>query len=479
MCGIIGIASTKDVIQDVLFGLSALQHRGQNACGIATFNDVFHVTKGLGLISTVFNQQNAAPMTGKMGLGHVRYATQGSDNLLNAQPFTSNFPFGIAMIHNGNIINFDELRKSLNERNHYLLETTNDLELILYTFASYLAKKNLNDLHVEDIFDAVTSTQQDATGAYATISLIANRGLLAFTDPHGIRPLSIGRKKEGDSYVYAFASESTCFDFLGYELLDDLKPGEAVFVDMQNRLHRKVCVTAKRSFCIFEYIYFAREDSILHNKLVATERMRMGKVLAKKIQQAGLQPDIVIDVPSSAYFFATELAEQLGVPYRRGLAKNNHIGRSFILSSQQEREATARLKLNPIKHLIQGKKVVVVDDSIVRGTTSKHIVTLLRNAGAKEIYFVSAAPPIKSPCIYGIDMAISSELIGRNTLEDIRQYLAVDALIYQSLDDLKELYKDEQFCYACFDGKYPIERSMEYLHSIEADRKENTVKGSC
>ncbi len=478
MCGIIGISSETDVINDLLFGLSALQHRGQSACGIATFDNIFHVTKGLGLIANVFNQQNAAPMKGRVGLGHVRYATQGGDNLLNAQPFTSNFPFGIAMIHNGNIINFEELRKSLNERNHYLLETTNDLELILYTFASYLAKKNLNNLAVEDIFDAVTSTQQEAIGAYSTISLIANRGLLAFTDPNGIRPLAVGRKKTETGYVYGFASESTCFDFLGYELMDDVKPGEAVFIDNNNQIHRKICVQKKRTFCIFEYIYFAREDSILQHRLVATERMKMGKLLAKKIRAAGLQPDIVIDVPSSAYFFATELAEELDVPYRRGLAKNNHIGRSFILSSQVEREAAARLKLNPIKHLIEGKKVVVVDDSIVRGTTSKNIVTLLRNAGAKEIYFVSAAPPIKSPCIYGIDMAISSELIGRNTVEEIADYLGVDALIYQSLEDLKELYKDEQFCYACFDGNYPIEKSMDYLKQIEEERREST-QGAC
>ena len=473
MCGIIGLSSYNDVLNDLLFGLSSLQHRGQNACGVATFDKVFHVHKGLGVLSNVFNEQTASHLNGKIGLGHVRYATQGGNNLMNAQPFTSNFPFGIAMIHNGNVINFEELRKSLNEENHYLLETTNDLELILYKFASLLAKKNLSNLQVDDIFDAVRKTQEAAIGAYAAISLIANRGLLAFADPHGIRPLAIGKKETPDGPIYGFASESTCFDFLGYELLDDLKPGEAVFIDNNNLLHRKVCHQKKRAFCIFEYIYFAREDSILQGKAVAEERMKMGRILARKVKAAGLKPDLVIDVPSSAYFFAKTLAEELGVPYERGLAKNNHIGRSFILSSQKERESTARVKLNPIKQFIKDKKIAVVDDSIVRGTTSRHIVNLLKSAGAKEIYFVSAAPPIQHPCIYGIDMAIGSELIGRNTVDDIVQYLGVDALIYQSLDDLKEFYKDEQFCYACFDGRYPVEKSKDYLDMMEADRISN------
>lgn len=473
MCGIIGISGYQNVINELLFGLSTLQHRGQTSCGIVTFDDVFNTHKGLGVISQVFDKENTAKLTGSIGLGHVRYATQGSDDLLNAQPFTTNYPFGIAMIHNGNVINFRELRKILYEEHHILLETSNDLELILYTFSSELSRKDLKNLTVDDIFESVKETQKKVLGAYAAITVIANRGLLAFCDPHGIRPLVLGRKQTDEGVLYGLASESTCFDYLGYECIGNLAPGEAVYIDMNNTMHRRICYQKEPAFCIFEYIYFAREDSRIHEKLVATERMRMGKLLAGKIREAGLQPDIIIDVPSSAYFFAASLAEELGIPYRRGLAKNNHIGRSFILSTQKERETTARLKLNPITELIQGKKVGIVDDSIVRGTTSKHIVQLLRQAGASEIYFVAAAPPIKHPCVYGIDMAISDELIGRKTNDEIQEYLGVDALIYQSLDELKELYKDCNFCYACFNGEYPVKQSADYLLSIEAERKQN------
>jgi len=465
--------SKGQVIEDLLFGLTTLQHRGQTACGIVTFDDVFHCVKGLGVISQVFNDENLAAMSGNIGLGHVRYATQGSSALVNAQPLTTNFPFGIAMIHNGNIVNFNEVRKSLYEENHILIETTNDLELLLNTFSAELIKKDLNSIGAQEIFEAVTTIQNKLLGGYAVITTIAKHGLLAFVDPNGLRPLVLGRKYTGDGYEYGFASESSTFDYLGYEVVDSLKPGEAVYIDLGNTLHRQICVSRKKSFCIFEWIYFSREDSIVQNKLVADERMQMGRLLAKKIVERGLKPDIAIDIPTSAYFFANALAEELKIPYRRGLAKNNHIGRSFILSTQKERETTARLKLNPIKGIVQGKKIVIVDDSIVRGTTSKHIVGLLRKAGAKEIYFVSAAPPIKHPCMYGIDMAIADELIGRRPLQEIQEYLGVDALIYQSIDELKSLYRGEGLCYACFDGVYPVAESKNFLNEIENERKKN------
>lgn len=471
MCGIIGISNHTEVINDLLFGLSSLQHRGQNACGITTFNKIFHTHKGLGTLNQVFTQAALDKFSGTIGLGHVRYATQGADDIVNAQPFTANYPFGIAMIHNGNVINYEALRKILFEEHKILLETSNDLELILYTFASELIRHDLRDIKVEDIFDAVTETQKKVVGAYAAITVIANRGLLAFNDPYGIRPLVFGKKETPNGPTYAFASETTCFDYLGYETVCDLKAGEAIFIDAGHTAHRKICHARAKSFCIFEHIYFSREDSVVQGKLVASERMNMGKLLAKEVRRRGLQPDIIIDVPSSAYFFATSLAEELRIPYRRGLAKNNHIGRSFIQSTQKERETTARLKLNPIHDIVKDKKVAIVDDSIVRGTTSKHIVRLLRKAGAKEIYFISAAPPIKSPCVYGIDMAISSELIGRNDVDTIAEYLEVDALIYQSIEDLREFYKNENFCYACFSGEYPVPQSREYLRIIEDERK--------
>lgn len=470
MCGVIGIIGKNEVVSDLVFGLNTLQHRGQNSCGIATFKDIFHLHKGLGGVGQVFNEENLSKLTGTIGLGHVRYATQGTQEIINAQPFTINYPFGIAMIHNGNIINFTELKKTLYEENHILLETSNDLELILYTFSSALSKKDLKNIKPSDIFEAVESTQQKVIGAYASVSLIANRGLLAFCDPNGIRPLVLGKKETKEGFSYCFASETTTLDYLGYENLGNLEPGEAVFIDKDLNIHRKICRQEKKAFCIFEYIYFSREDSIVYNKLVANERMAMGKLLAKKLIEKGLKPDIVIDVPASAYFFATSLAEALGVPYRRGLSKNNHIGRSFILSSQKEREQTAKLKLNPIKEIIKDKKVAIVDDSIVRGTTSKNIVRILKDAGVKEIYFISAAPPIKHPCVYGIDMAITSELVGRHTVEEIKEYLEVDELIFQDLNDLKEYYKDQHFCYACFSGEYPVAKSKEYLEEIEHER---------
>ena len=473
MCGIIGLMSKRPIIEDLLFGLTTLQHRGQTACGIVTLDDVFHCIKGLGVISQVFNNENLATLTGNVGMGHVRYATQGSSDLINAQPLTVNFPFGLAMIHNGNIVNFNEVRRSLYEENHVLIETTNDLELLLNSFAAELMQKDLNTIGAQDLFDAVTAIQNKLLGGYAVITTIAKHGLLAFVDPNGLRPLILGKKETDDGFIYGFASESSTFDYLGYEVVDSLKPGEAVFVDFENNLHRQICVSKKRSFCVFEWIYFSREDSFVQDRLVADERMKMGRLLAKKINELGLEPDIVIDIPTSAYFFANALAEELHVPYRRGLAKNNHIGRSFILSTQKERETTARLKLNPIRGIVQGKKVAIVDDSIVRGTTSKHIVSLLRKAGAKEIYFVSAAPPIMHQCLYGIDMAIKDELIGRKPLQEIQEYLGVDALVYQSLDDLKSLYQDEGLCYACFDGIYPVEDSGSFLNEIEKERKRN------
>lgn len=471
MCGIVGFYGHHDVVYELVSGLTALQHRGQDSAGIVTFNDTFHVKKGLGLVSDVFKEKNFHRLTGHSGIGHVRYTTQGSNELLNVQPFAVNYPFGLAMVHNGNVINFKELRKSLYEEHHRLLETSNDLELLLYTLASELEIKDLKHLTVDDIFESVKATQQKVRGAYSTMTMIANRGFLVFNDPYGIRPVIMGQKLTDQGVVYGFASESTCFDYLGYETIADLEPGQTVFIDRDMNVHTRLTHQEGRNFCIFEYIYFAREDSVLHKRLVASERVRMGKLLAKTIQQSGLNPDIVIDVPSSAYFFASSLAEELRIPYRRGLSKNNHIGRSFIQPTQQERERTVRHKLNPIKAIIQGKKVAVVDDSIVRGTTSKRLVTLLRQAGADKVYFISAAPPIRHPCIYGIDMAVSTELIAVNkTTQEVADFIGADALIYQSLDDLRTLYPNYPMCDACFSGCYPTGNATEALQHIEQER---------
>jgi amidophosphoribosyltransferase len=473
MCGLVGFAGRHEIVYDLILGLTALQHRGQDAAGIVTFKEHFRTRKALGLVSDVFQERHLPRLAGNMGIGHVRYTTQGTNDVQNAQPFSANYPFGLAMVHNGNVTNFAELKHKLYEQYRILPETSNDLELILYTLAAELTQKDLKNLNTNHIFEAVKATQQQVKGAYAVICIIANYGLLAFMDPHGIRPLLLGKKTDHNGDVtYGFASETTCFDYLEYETLYDLGPGEAVFIDRNLQVHKQNCHVKPRAFCVFENIYFAREDSIMHRRLVAAERVQMGRLLAKKVREAGLQPDIVIDVPSSGYFAASGLAEALNIPYRRGFVKNNHVGRSFISPTQKERDDIVKKKLNPIKAVVAGKKVAVVDDSIVRGTTSKRIVRLLKNAGAQAVYFISAAPPITNPCIYGIDMAISTELIAAQfTQEAIADYIGADALIYQDLNDLKQLYADLPICTACFSGQYPVEGSRELLESVEAERR--------
>lgn len=473
MCGIAGFYGKENIVYELMMGLTALQHRGQDSAGIITFEKTFHVKKGLGLVNNVFEQRHADRLKGNIGVGHVRYTTHGTNEVANAQPIAANYPFGIAMVHNGNVTNFHEMHKILYEEYHTLPATTNDLELILYTFASELNKKDLAQIQVQDIFDAVTTTQSKVHGAYSVIAAIANHGLIAFCDPNGIRPLVLGKKETDDGSIYGVASESVCFDHLGYEVVRDLEPGEIIYIDDMKKIYSSFGEIAQKSFCVFEFIYFAREDSTIHGRLVAGQRVKMGRMLAKKVKEAGLEPDFVIDVPTSGYFAASGLAEALDIPYKRGLVKSNYIGRSFISPNQGEREAIVRRKLNPIKKTILGKKVAVVDDSIVRGTTSKRIVQTLREAGAAEIYFISAAPPILNPCVYGIDMSVTTELIAaQKSLDDIRRYIGADALIYQTLEDLKLIFKDLPTCMACLDGKYPTKGAKEALHLIERERIE-------
>ncbi|MBO0356896.1 amidophosphoribosyltransferase [Hymenobacter sp. BT186] len=481
MCGIVGFYGPDDVVQDIVIGLTALQHRGQDAAGIATFDDNFHLHKGNGLINDVFKPKQLKKLKGNIGIGHARYTTQGSNDTELAQPFTTSYPFGLSMVHNGNVINFRQVAKLMHQKYHVLPKTSNDLELIMYTFASELRLKNLDALSVVDIFDAVETTQELVKGAYATITIIAGHGLLAFNDPLGIRPLVMGRRDTPRGPVYAFASESTCFDYLGFDFIKNVGPGQAIFIDSDFKVHYKNPYQQPKNFCVFEHIYFAREDSTIHGRLVARERVRLGKILARKVIESGIQPDMVIDVPSSGYFAASGLAEAIGVPYRRALVKNNHMGRSFIVSSQAGREDVVKKKLNPIREFVEGKKVAVVDDSIVRGTTSRRIVRILREAGAKEVYFISSAPPIVSPCIYGIDMAMSTELIAANyTEEEICRYIEADKVIYQSLDDLKELFSEEKghggSCFACFTGNYPTGDVTKYLRHIQEERQSHRKK---
>ena len=472
MCGIVGFTGKKKVIADLILGLTSLQHRGQDSAGIVTFKDMFRIKKGLGLVNEVFHEKHINRLKGKVGIGHVRYTTHGTNNKGNAQPIATNYPFGIAMVHNGNVTNYEKMNQALYHDYHVLPTSTNDLEILLYTFAAELEKKDLGNISPNDIMAAAQVTQEKVEGAYAVISVIANHGLLAFMDPNGMRPLILGKKETDKGFVFGLASESVTFDHLGYEVIRDLKPGEILFIDNEQNIHSKIGHQYQQKFCIFEYIYFAREDSIIHDKLVAGKRVRMGKTLGQKIKAAGLNPDIVIDVPSSGYFAASGLAEELGIPHHRGLVKSNYIGRSFISSKQSEREAIVKRKLNPIKNTINGKEIVVVDDSIVRGTTSKRIVKLLQQAGAKKIYFASAAPPINNPCIYGIDMSITTELIAANkTIEEIKDFIGADALFYNNAADLDHIFGDFSVCTACYTGEYPTENAKEVLKHIELGRR--------
>jgi amidophosphoribosyltransferase len=471
MCGIVGFIGQTSIIYDLLMGLSALQHRGQDAAGAITFDKMFHTKKGLGLVSEVFEQKHLERLRGKVGIGHVRYTTHGTNVVENAQPISTNYPFGIAMAHNGNVTNFEELGRRMYEEYHVLPTTTNDLELILYTLTAELRKKDLGKISVADIFAAVAETQNKVEGAYSVVAIIANHGLLAFCDAQGIRPLVLGKKvDEAGKTIYAVASETVCFDLLGYEFVRDMVAGEAIFIDEAGNMSSTISAgcKGKTTFCVFEYIYFAREDSTIHGRLVAGQRVKMGRKLAEKMRELDLKPDIIIDVPSSGYFAASGLSEALNVPHKRGLVKNNYIGRSFIAPTQAEREMVVRRKLNPIRKTIAGRKIAVVDDSIVRGTTSRRLVEALREAGAKEIYFISAAPPIISPCIYGIDMSETTELIAaQKTQEEIRQYIGADALIYQTVEDLKEIF-DEFLptCMACLTGNYPTKNAEKTIEDI-------------
>ncbi len=471
MCGILGFTGNKKIVGDLMYGLLTLQHRGQDSAGIVTFDRMFHIKKGKGLVNEVFNEKHYERLRGNIGIGHVRYTTHGSNTLENAQPITTNYPYGLAMVHNGNITNFKEMNRALYEDYHVLPTSTNDLEILLYTFAAELRQKDLKHLEVQDIFDAVKVTQQKIEGAYAVITVIANHGLLAFMDPNGIRPLILGKKEDETGVTYGFASENVTFDHLGYKVIRDLQPGEIVFIDKNQQVHSSLGYQQKQHFCVFEYMYFAREDSIFYGQNVAGKRVRLGQSIAKQIRQAGLKPDVVIDVPSSGYFSASGLAEALEIPHHRGLVKSNYIGRSFIAPKQSERENIVHRKLNPIKKAIRNKKVVVVDDSIVRGTTSKRIVELLKNAGAKEVYFVSAAPPVTHPCVYGIDMSIKTELIAnRMNMEEIKNYIGADALFYFDLNELNDIFDKVSICDACFTGNYPTPNVDKILVDIEADR---------
>lgn len=474
MCGIVGFVNQKSVVNTLIAGLTALQHRGQDAAGIVTYDQKLHEKKGKGLVQQVFESSDLERLSGGMGIGHVRYTTQGTNAIKNIQPITLHYPFGIAMAHNGNVTNAHLVREQLANIHQIQPQSNNDLELILYTLVAELQEIDGLDFSPTQIMAAIARTQQKIEGAYAAIGLIANVGLIGFCDPSGIRPIALGKKETPEGTVtYGLVSETTCFDYLGYELIDYLQPGEMILIANNGTIHRKIGIQKKQHFCVFEFIYFARDETSFFDHLVAEQRIQMGHLLAKKIKAAKLSPDLVIDVPASGYFSAAGLAAALDIPHRRGLVKNKYFGRSFILSKQSERKQVVQQKFNCIDSIVADKKVAVVDDSIVRGTTSRHIVQLLKKAGAKEVYFVSAAPPILHPCIYGIDISISTELIAKQkTIAEIQSYIEADALIYQDLDDLKAFFDrlNVKICTACLSGEYPTPNAQEATKRIERER---------
>jgi amidophosphoribosyltransferase len=466
MCGIVGVVAHTPVNQLLYDGLLLLQHRGQDAAGIVTSEGpVFHMFKGPGLVQNVFRTRNMRELLGNTGVGHCRYPTAGSAfSELESQPFYVNSPFGITMGHNGNLTNSDALKRELWEQDFRHVNTNSDSEVLLNVLALELeraAQHHRLDPHA--IFRAVGGVHRRCRGAYAVVAMIAGCGLLAFRDPFGIRPLCIGRNEALGGTEHVVASESVAVEALGFELLRDVDPGEAVFVDLAGRLHAQQCAESpKLTPCIFEYVYLARPDSVLDGTLVYQARVNMGAELAAKLRalpEAG-DIDVVIPIPDSSRPAALELANRLGLPYREGFIKNRYIGRTFIMPGQAIRRKSVRQKLNPIGMEFAGKVVLLVDDSIVRGTTSREIVQMARESGARKVYFASAAPPVRYPNVYGIDMPTPRELVANGRTEaEIAREVGCDLLIYQELEALKRAVRAanprlEDFEASCFDGRY-------------------------
>jgi amidophosphoribosyltransferase len=483
MCGILGVVATNAVNQLLYDGLQVLQHRGQDAAGIATEDGGrFHMHKSSGMVRDVFRTRNMRNLTGNWGIAHCRYPTAGSAyNTAEAQPFYVNSPFGLMLAHNGNLTNAEQLKHDMFLQDLRHINTNSDSEVLLNVLAHELQAASTRYLvDAEAIFKAVAGVHRRVQGAYAVVAMIAGYGLLAFRDPYGIRPLVIGRNETPEGPEYMVASESVALDTLGFKILRDVEPGEAVLIDRAgNFISRQCAERTMHSPCIFEYVYLARPDSLMDGISVYETRVKMGEFLADKIRHTmpHLEIDAVIPIPDSSRHAAMELAARLDLPYREGFVKNRYIGRTFIMPGQAVRRKSVRQKLNAIAQEFRGKKVLLVDDSIVRGTTSHEIITMAREAGAKKVYFASASPPVRFPNVYGIDMPSRSELIAAfRSDEEICQEIGADALIYQDLDALKAAVRAinpaiTQFDCSCFDGIYVTGNvSAEYLEGIEAAR---------
>ncbi len=483
MCGIVGIVSHSPVNQELYEALTVLQHRGQDAAGIVTYEGGrFYLRKDRGLVRDVFQAEHMQHLRGTMGIGHVRYPTAGGGNSAEAQPFYVNSPYGITLGHNGNLTNAEQLKQELFLQDQRHINTDSDSEILLNVFAHELQRLGKLRLDVDDVFDAVAEVHRRCRGAYAVVAMITGFGVLGFRDPYGIRPVVIGRRDSPQGPEYIIASESVALDVLGFERLRDIEPGEAVFIEKDGRLHSRQCAEhGYRAPCIFEYVYFARPDSVIDGISVYQARLRMGEKLAEKILRTDPAHDIdvVIPIPDTSRTAALELANRLGVKYREGFIKNRYIGRTFIMPGQQLRQKSVRRKLNPIDVEFKGKNVLLVDDSIVRGTTSRQIIQMARDAGARKVFFASASPPVRYPYVYGIDMPQASELIAHGRSEqEVQKLLGADWLIYQDLEDLVAAVRSgnpavRHFETSCFSGRYVTgDITPEYLERWSRYRRE-------
>ncbi|MCF6299556.1 MAG: amidophosphoribosyltransferase [Proteobacteria bacterium] len=482
MCGIVGIIANHDVASTIYECLTVLQHRGQDAAGIATCQDgKLELVKNNGLVSDVFKSDSVKKLKGNAGIGHVRYPTAGSSNYEESQPFYVNSPFGIALAHNGNLNYAEKLKAELFNEDRRHINTNSDSEVLLNIFAHELQNASGLALSPEAIFHAVSKVHKRCLGAYANVLIIPKYGILGFRDPNGIRPLVYGVRKSPEGDEYMIASESVALDLHGFELIADVAPGEAIYISHDRKVHKKQCAEhTQLSPCVFEFVYFARPDSMIDDVSVYKARLRMGEKLAERIEQRwpdhGI--DVVIPIPDTSRTSAIPLAYNLGVKFREGFIKNRYIGRTFIMPGQEQRIKSVRRKLNAIELEFKNKTVLLVDDSIVRGTTSTQIIQMARQAGAKKVYFASASPPVRYPNIYGIDMPVAEELVAHNRSEDeICKILGADGLIYQTLDDLEAACKEgnpkiDRFDSSCFSNEYVTEVGQDYFDAIEILRND-------
>jgi len=484
MCGIIGIVGVSEVASALYDGLTVLQHRGQDAAGIATVDgNKIRLHKGNGLVRDVFDTAQMELLHGRVGIGHCRYPTAGSEGSDEAQPFYVNSPYGIALAHNGNLINTDALRKEMFELDKRNINTESDSEVLLNVFAHEL--QGQKTLTPQAAINAVAGVHRRCKGGYAIVSAVLGLGLVAFRDPHGIRPLVLGKRETEQGDEYAIASESVALDILGFQRLRDVAPGEAVVITPRGELFSEICAPLeKHTPCIFEYVYFARPDSMMDDVSVHKARMRMGVKLGEKILRLRPDHDIdtVIPIPDTSRDAALEIANTLGVKYREGFIKNRYIGRTFIMPGQGERVKSVRRKLNAIPLEFKDRVVLLVDDSIVRGATSQQIVQMARDAGAKKVYLASAAPAVRFPNVYGIDMPAVSELVAHGRTDaEIQDILGCDWLIYQDIADLEDAvsgpkHKLEFFDSSCFNGEYVTGIEPGYFERLQQARNDDSKK---